>query len=39
MTTLVQTRKKADGDVSDFASAGLKSPAAAAGTQIIAIYG
>ena len=39
MTTLVQTRHKADGDVSDFAGSGLKSPAAAAGTQIIAIYG
>ena len=39
MTTLVQSRSKADGDVSDFGSSGLKSPAAAAGTQIIAIYG
>ena len=40
MTTLVQTRKKADGDVSRLrVTGGLKSPAAAAGTQIIAIYG
>jgi chlorophyllide a reductase subunit X len=40
MTTLVQARTRPeDGDVSDFAGSDLKSPAAAAGTQIIAIYG